>query len=488
MNLNQELSNIVGQAWVSTDTDLLEAYSRDNSFVPPGMPQAVVRPETVPEIQEMVRWANLNKIPLVPVSSGAPRIRGDTVPGNGGVVLDMERLNKVVRVDRKNRVIVVEPGVTFAQLAPRLEEQGLRLAGPLLPRANKSVVASVLEREPTLMPRYHWDISDPLCCLEVVFGSGDVFRTGEAAGPGGLEGQWAIGGAQKFPLGPHQVDYHRLVQGAQGTMGIVAWATIKCELIPELKRPFFVGAQRLEDLFGFAYDLTKQGYGDELFIANRVQLAAMLKETGLHDDYEATASSLPRWTLVFCISGGRWFPEEHVAYLERDLKRIAQGHGQTLLNAVGSATSSHVLALFARHSKEPYWKYNVKGDFREIFFVATLDRSPPLLEVMYRAAEETGISNEQIGVYLQPIVQGTSCHCEFDLYFDPAKKKEASKAKKLFELASSRLIEQGAFFSRPYPAWAGEVYASQKQFVDSLKKVKSVFDPNHVMNPGKLCF
>jgi FAD/FMN-containing dehydrogenase len=283
----------------------------------------------------------------------------------------MERMRKIIRIDPKNRVIVIESGVTFAQLAPELEKEGLRLAGPLLPRANKSVVASVLEREPTLMPRYHWDISDPLCTMEVVFGSGDAFRTGEAAGPGGLEGQWAIGGAQKFPLGPHQVDYHRLVQGAQGTMGIVTWATIKCELIPEMKRPFFLAAQKLEDLFGFAYELTKQGYGDELLIANRVQLAAMLKETGLHDDFEATLESLPRWTLVFCVSGGRWFPEEQIEYLERDLKGIAQRHGQTLLNAVGNATSSHALTLFGKHSGEPYWKYNVKGDFREIFFVTT---------------------------------------------------------------------------------------------------------------------
>ena len=488
MSLSQDLSKIVGQEWVSSETDLLNAYSRDNSFVPPVMPQCVVRPATVGEVQETVQWANRGKTPLVPVSSGGPRVRGDTIPAKGGVVVDLGRMQKILRVDRKNRVIVIEPGVTFAQLAPELEKAGLRLAGPLLPRANKSVVASVLEREPTLMPRYHWDISDPLCTMEVVFGSGDAFRTGEAAGPGGLEGQWAIGGAQKFPLGPHQVDYHRLVQGAQGTMGIVTWATIKCELIPEIRKPFFVTARRLEDLFSFAYELTKQGYGEELFIANRVQLAAMLKETGMHDDFEETLKSLPLWTLVFCISGGRWFPEEQLEYLERDLKRIAQGHGQTFLNAVGRATSSHALALMSRHSGEPYWKYNVRGDFREIFFVATLDRSPPFLEVLYGAAEEAGVPREQIGVYLQPIVQGTSCHCEFDLFFDPKDKKEAKKAKDLFEKASARLIQQGAFFSRPYPAWADQVYASKAQFVSSLKKVKSVFDPNHVMNPGKLCF
>ncbi len=488
MSLNQELSDIVGPEWVSTEADVLTAYSTDNSFVPPGMPECVVRPGNVEEVQATIQWANRRPTPLTPVSSGGPRIRGDTIPGKGGVVVDMSRMNKFIRIDQKNRVIVIEPGVTFAQLAPELEKEGLRLAGPLLPRANKSVVASVLEREPTLMPRYHWDVCDPLCCMEVVFGSGDAFRTGEAAGPGGLEAQWAIGGAQKFPLGPHQVDYHRLVQGAQGTMGVVTWATIKCELIPELRRPFFLEAQRLEDLFGFAYELTKQGYGDELFIANRVQLAAMVKESGFHDDVEETLKSLPRWSLVFCVSGGRWFPEEQIEYLERDLKRIAQGHGQTLQNALGNVTASQMLPLLGKHSGDPYWKYNVRGAFREIFFVTTLDRFPPFLDVVQRAAEETGIPNAQIGVYLQPIVQGTSCHCEFDVYFDPEDKNETSKVKELFEKASSRLIEKGAFFSRPYPAWAEEVYASKAQFVSSLKKVKSVFDPNHVMNPGKLCF
>ncbi len=488
MRLNQEVAGIVGPEWVSTEEDLLAAYSKDNSFVPPGMPECVVRPGNAEEVQETVRLANSHATPLIPVSSGGPRIRGDTVPTRGGSVLDLARMNRIVRIDPKNRVVVIEPGVTFGQLAPVLEQEGLRLAGPLLPRANKSVVASVLEREPTLMPRHHWDVCDPLCCMEVVFGSGDAFRTGEAAGPGGLEGQWAIGGAQKFPLGPHQLDYHRLVQGAQGTMGVVTWATVKCELIPARKRPFFVGAQRLEDLVGFAYELTKQGYGEELFIANRVQLAALAKEAGLQDDLDETIESLPRWSLVFCIAGGSWFPEEQIDYLERDLKTIAQGQGQTLENALGKLTASRMLTILSRPSGDPYWKYNVRGGFREIFFVTTLDRFPPFLDLVHGAAAEIGVAHDRIGVYLQPIVQGTSCHCEFDLFFDPDDEGETSRARALFETASSRLIGAGAFFSRPYPAWAEEVYASRGQFVSALKKVKSVFDPNHVMNPGKLCF
>ncbi|MFC1946897.1 FAD-binding oxidoreductase, partial [Chloroflexota bacterium] len=71
------------------------------------------------------------------------------------------------------------------------------------------------------MPKYQWDISDPLACVEVIFGSGDEFRTGQAAGPGSVEEQWKVGGIQKAPYGPGVASWHRIIQGSQGTIGIV---------------------------------------------------------------------------------------------------------------------------------------------------------------------------------------------------------------------------------------------------------------------------
>ena len=123
--------------------------------------------------------------------------------------------------------------MTFGELIPAAEKEGIRLNLPLLPRATKSVVGSLLEREPVVMPKYQWDISDPVACLEVIFGTGEDFRTGQAAGPGTVEEQWAVGGVQKAPYGPHVAAWHRLVQGAQGTMGIVTWASLRCELLPK---------------------------------------------------------------------------------------------------------------------------------------------------------------------------------------------------------------------------------------------------------------
>lgn len=487
-NCMRDLSGIVGDSWVAVDAERLEAYAQDNSFVPPRMPQCVVQPGGAEELEETVRWANRSRSPLIPVSSGEPRLRGDTIPRLGGAVVDLQRMKRIVRIDRRNRVAVIEPGVTFGEIVPALAAEGLRLNGPLLPRSNKSVLASVLEREPPLMPRYQWDISDPLCCLEVVFGTGDRFRTGEAAGPGGLEAQWRIGGAQKFPLGPHQVDYHRLVQGAQGTLGIATWASIKCETLPKAKKLFFLCAERLEDLVPFAYELTKKGYGDELFLMNRVQLAALLKGAGVLPDFQSAQSGLPSWVLTFCISGGTYFPQEQLEVLEKDLKDLAQSLGQVLSQTAGDLSAASMLSLLDRCSDEPYWKYGVLGQFREIFFITLLDRSLRFIETVRSLAGETGVPENRVGVYLQPVVQGTSCHCEFDLFFDGENAREYARAKELFEKASSALIRQGAFFSRPYPAWADEVYRAHGTFAETLKKVKAVFDPNGILNPGKLCF
>ena len=97
---------------------------------------------------------------------------------------------------------------------------------PLLPRPSKSVAASMLEREPVLIPKYHYDYTDPLLTLEVVYGTGDDFRTGSASGPGPLE---QLKADKVNPWGPGSVDYMRFVTSAQGTMGFVTWVIAKTE-------------------------------------------------------------------------------------------------------------------------------------------------------------------------------------------------------------------------------------------------------------------
>jgi hypothetical protein len=418
----EELAAIVGDANVSDEPEAIEAYSRDESFVRRMKPQFVARPENVDEVQEIVKWANSTGTPLIPVSSGPPHFRGDTVPSLGGVVVDLSRMKKIIRINRRNRVAMVEPGVTFAELQLELKNEGMRLPMPLCPRSSKSVIGSCLEREPTIIPKYQWDISDPLLCTEVVFGTGDLFRTGEAAGPGSLEDQWASGQAQTNAMGPFQVDFFRLIQGSQGTMGILTWATVKCELLPQMQKTFLVASQRLEDLLDFTYKLLWARLGDELLVLNNFNLATLLAKNP--DEIKSLRETLPPWVLIVCVAGYERLPQERVDYQEKDVMDTAQRFGVTPVTAIDGVQGSDILEALSTVSAEPYWKLRNKGGCHDIFFLTTLGQTPEFTACMDQMAAEAGHPGIDIGVYLQPQIQGRACHCEFNLSYDPANPKE----------------------------------------------------------------
>ena len=147
-----------------------------------------------------------------------------------------------------------------------------------------------------------------------------------------------------------------------------------------------------------------------------------------------------------------------------------------------------MLEVILNPSKEPYWKLSYKGGFQDIFFVTTLGRTPEFVKAMYSLAQTHNYPSSDIGIYIQPMHQGVSCHCEFTFPFNPNNEAEAAGMKELYKRASEELLKQGAFFSRPYGIWADMAYDRDTPTTAVLKKVKKIFDPNNVMNPGKLCF
>src|SRR4030042_2249236 len=152
----EKLEKIVGADNLIMEKGILDEYSSDMSFVNRVRPACVVRPKKPEDIQKIIDMANETQTPLVVVSSGTPHFRGDTVPCNGGsIVVDLNNMKKVIFVDRPRRVAMIEPGVTFGDLIPLAKKEGLRLNMPLLPRKSKSVIGSMFDREPVLMPGHH---------------------------------------------------------------------------------------------------------------------------------------------------------------------------------------------------------------------------------------------------------------------------------------------------------------------------------------------
>lgn len=485
--VKEELADFIGSENILDGADTLKAYSTDLSFVHPQQPHLVAKIKTSDEVQKIVTWANRTKTPLVPVSSGVPHSRGDTIPGvPGAVIIDLSGMKKIKRIDRKNRMTVIEPGVTFHELQTALRSEGLRPSMPLLPRLSKSVIASLLEREPITVPKYQWSLLEPLRCVEVTWGNGDRMMTGEAGERGTLEEQWALKLAQMIPMGPGQVDYYRIISAAQGSMGIVTWASVKCEILPKLHKLFFITSKRLEDLIECSYKLLKARLGDEVYLLNSSYLACILGKKPV--EIERLRQELPRWAIVVGIAGREFLPAERVRYQQKDISDIAAQYSLKPVSSDSIIDGINVSESLLKPSPEPYWKPAFKGAFQDIFFLSTLNRTPEFINTVCSIAEERGYLVPEIGVYIQPVHQGAGCHCELYLPYNSDIPKDTEKAREIFQAASERLIHQGAFFSRPYDIWSDMVYKRDPQTAGFLKKVKGIFDPNNIMNPGKLCF
>lgn len=324
MSKKEDLINVVGESNVFDDPDTLDGYSKDLSFVLPRKPEVAVKPQNADHVQAIVKWANDTGTPLVPVSSGPPRFRGDTIPGSSGAVMvDVSGMKRIIRIDRRNRMTLIEPGVTYSQLQPALASEGLRVSMPLLPRSNKSVIASLLEREPILTPRYQWTILEPLRCMEIIWGNGDKLWTGEAGRhPLSLEKQWERKLAQVDPHGPSQTDYWRLVSAAQGSMGIVTWASIKCEILPRLHKLFFIPAARLDELVDCAYRLLRFRLGDEFLLLNSSDLSFILGKGS--DQIRTLKETLPPWVIVLGVAGRDMLPRERIENHEKGITGVVR--------------------------------------------------------------------------------------------------------------------------------------------------------------------
>ena len=125
-NFLQKLTKICGYQNISQDPKELEDYSKDLSLLKGKSPLYIVWPSKSQEITEIVKLANNLKFNIIPVSLNSKfKHHGDSLPKNNNtIILNLSRMNKILSIDRKNRVVMVEPGVSFDQLVPILKKKG----------------------------------------------------------------------------------------------------------------------------------------------------------------------------------------------------------------------------------------------------------------------------------------------------------------------------------------------------------------------------
>lgn len=473
MALKADLAAILGAEYVADDPETLAKYASDWSLAPPGKPDLVVRPARTEEVRVVVKYANDRSLPVTPRSSGVGYYGGG-IPSQGGIIIDLSRMNKILQIDPRNKKVKIEAGVTWAQLQAEAARVGMMVCSPLLPHPAKSVVTSALEREPILIPKTEY--SDQVLTQELVLASGELFWTGTA-----------LGKAMKDQCFPDAfVPGARLWNGAQGTLGITTWANIKAEFLPVKDKTYFIAFDRLADLTGALYRIERRMIGYECFALNRPNLAAILG-----GDVNKLKDKLPPWTVILVLSSLDYLPDEKIAYEEEALAEIAKTlKFKTSHTLAGVAGIEAKLPAMLRKpwAVETYWKHLQSGASADIFFHATLDRAVEFEEAVGKVAVANGFGANDIGGYLQPLDRARAGFLQFGLRYRPEDKAEVARAREFHRQSSETVARMGGFFTTPYGEWADLVYSHAAGYTGTLKIVKDAYDPRHILNPGKLCF
>jgi len=269
-------------------------------------------------------------------------------------------------------------------------------------------------------------------------------------------------------------------------MGIVVWASIKLELIPSVRSYFFVPHSELSGLVDLIYKLTKVRLGDETLLLNRSKLAALV------ESQPAAAAklreALPEWVALVGLAGTALFPEERLKVQEKEFRALVQEFRLTLCGGFAGVSRADVVRLIDGDSGDHPPTLAAKGASQDIFFLTTLDKAPGLIDTVRSVAARFDYPWPDVGIYIQPQHQGVAHHVEFNFPYDPNDAKEVAKARDIYLEASAELIDQGAYFSRPYGYWSELVYQRDASSTELLRTVKQIVDPANIMNPGKLCF
>ena len=210
----EKLKAITGPSYVKTDKDILVQYQTDYETDPRRfhLPEAAVIPANAEEISQIVKLANEYHFPIT-VRSGGTSLADGAIPVCGGLVLCMERLNKIIELNEEGMYMTVEAGVRTVDLQKEAKAHGLLYAGDPSSAESCMIGANLATNAGGLKAVRYGVTRHQVYCLEMVTPTGDIVECGRIL--------------KKCSTG---YDLEQLIIGSEGTLGIITKVTVK--LIP----------------------------------------------------------------------------------------------------------------------------------------------------------------------------------------------------------------------------------------------------------------
>ncbi|GAA2014306.1 glycolate oxidase subunit GlcD [Catenulispora yoronensis] len=452
--IDADLRRIVGPEHVEIRPAALVPYRTDATFGFSGVPQAVVRPGSTEEVARILRWADRHRIPIVPRGAGTSLAAG-AVPVQGGVVLALTRMDRVVAVDPVDLTAVVQPGVTTQTLARAVAEYGLHYPPDPGSQRVSTLGGNVATNAGGLHGLKYGNTGGYVLGVEAVLADGEVIRAG--------------GRLLKDVAG---YDLVRLLTGSEGTLAVLTELTLALRPAPATSRT------------GLAYfaDLEAAGEAVRGIVAAGV-LPATLEFLDAHcvravESYarlglDTTAGAL----LLFGDDGGA--PE--VDRTLHVMAETARSHGALSVQVATAAAESEAL-LAARRCALPALSKLGGATMLEDVGVPR-SRLPELVRRIDEIAARHGVTIATFGHAGDGNAHPVGC-------FDPGDARQRAAVAAAFDDVFAVAVELGGTITGEHGVGAAKLPYLAAQLggaqVALQARIKRAFDPKGILNPGKL--
>lgn len=447
------LTEIVGNKNVLTG-DERENYARDETpKLRPVLPSVVVKPEDTGSVAKILKLANEKNIPVTP-RGGGTGVSGGAVPIYGGIVLSLERMNRILEIDEDNFVATVEPGTTLSDLYQAVEEHGLYY--PLYPGEMSATIGGNVATNAGGMKAVKYGVT-----RHFILGLEAALPTGETIQTGG-----------KFVKCSTGYDLTQLIIGSEGTLAVITKVMLRLIPPPGRREMLFVPFNSLHDAIKSVPDILKERVlpvGIEFMERDIINMVEQYtgKEIPLHD-YEAF--------LMIIVEADN---EDEIHQISSQIGEVCLNHGAVDVFIPGSERAKRRL-LETREKFYHVIQHFGMPDIADV--VVPRSRIAEFVEQAKGIASEYKIPLVAYGhagdgnVHLHPMSQET----------DKAEDKIKEILTKIYEVG----VSLGGTISGEHglgSAKKGYLHmAADKDKLELMKRVKRAFDPNNIMNPGKV--
>jgi glycolate oxidase len=437
---------------VVTDPDVMEGYRRDKArTVPAGRPAAVVRARCTAEVSAVLCWAHRHRVPVVPRGAGSG-LTGGANAVDGGVVLDLTPMDRILELDPVEQLAVVQPGVVNADLSRAAAPFGLCYPPDPASREFSTLGGNLATNAGGLCCLKYGVTGDHVLGLEVVLADGSVLRTG-----------------RRTLKGVAGLDLTRLFVGSEGTLGVITEATLRLRPTPPAGATLVAFFPELTLAGAAIAGIAGTGLVPSLLeIMDRTTLTVVSDRLHMDLDREAAALLLAR------SDAGGEAPAEIAALAEVCRREGASWVGETTDPDEGEAF------LAARRAAYP--ALEALGATLLDDVVVPRSRIPDLIAAIERIAAE------------REVLIGTFGHAgdgnlHPTIVFDPTDPVAAKAANAAFEDILTAALSLGGTIAGEH----GIGLLKRHRLPDELgatalavqQAIKESLDPRGVLNPGK---